>query len=122
MTDDIYHSIYHKLEIVGILSVSRYDIIKNEPLLPLYIDRLGPDHYAIAHNREVDGVLVPDPDMEIKVDQIGKTAEPLTFQDVRGRKVVYPEPGRVNLAVKNELVTFLDQWLTTLVNDGYRRD
>ncbi len=122
MTDDIYHSIYRNLEIVGILSVTRYDIIKNDPLLPLYIDRLGPDHYAIAHNHEVDDVLVPDPDMEIKVDHSQKTAEPLTFQDERGRKVVYPEPGKVNLAVKNELVVYLDQWLKSLVNDGYRRD
>jgi len=122
LMEDIYHSIYHKMEIVGILSVSRYDIIKNDPLLPLYVDRLAPDRYAIAHNRELDGELVPDPDMEIRVDHSGKTAEALTFQDESGRKVVYPEPGRVNLAVKNELVEFLDQWLTRLVNDGYRRD
>ena len=120
--DDIYHSIYHKLEIVGVLSVSQYDVIKNEPLLPLYVDRLGPDHYAIAHNREVDGIMVPDPDMEIRVDHAGKSAEPLTYQDAHGRKVVYPEQGRVNLAVKNELVEYLDQWLTRLVNDGYRRE
>ena len=120
--NDVYSSIYHKLEIIGVLSVTQYDIIKNDPLLPLYIDRLGPDHYAIAHNREVDGIMVPDPDMEIKVDHARKSAEPLTFQNVNGKKMVYPEPGRVNLAVKNELVEFLDHWLTRLVNDGYRRE
>jgi hypothetical protein len=119
---DVYHSMYQKLEIIGVLSVTRYDMIKNDPLLPLFIDRLGPDRYAIAHNREIDGLMVPDPDMEIKVDHAGKSAEPLTFQDAGGRKVVYPEPGKVNLAVKNELVVFLDHWLTGLVNDGYRRE
>jgi hypothetical protein len=120
--NDIYHSMYHKLEIVGVLSVTGYDVIKNDPLLPLYIDRLGPDRYAIAHNRDIDGIMVPDPDMEIKVDHAGKSAEPLTFQDAESRKVVYPEPGKVNLAVKNELVAYLDRWLTRLVNDGYRRE
>jgi hypothetical protein len=119
---DIYSSIYHKLEIIGILSVTQYDVIKNDPLEPLYIDRLGPDRYAIAHNRVVDGIMVPDPDMEIKVDHTGKSAEPLTFQDAGGRKVVYPEPGKVNLAVKNELVAYLDRWLTRMVKDGYRRE
>jgi Domain of unknown function (DUF6908) len=119
---DIYEAIYHKLEIIGVLSVSQYDVIKNDPLEPLYIDRLGPDRFAIAHNRIVDGIMVPDPDMEIRVDPARKFAEPLILQNVTGKKVVYPEPGKVNLTVKNELVAFLDHWLTQMVNDGYRRD
>jgi hypothetical protein len=119
---DIYGAIYHNLEIIGVLSINHYDIIKNDPLEPLYIDRLGPGHYAIAHNRVVDGIMVPDPDMEIRVDKVKKIAEPLTFQNATGRKVVYPEPGKVNLTVKNELVTFLDHWLTQMVKDGYRRE
>ena len=118
---EIYRAIYHKLEIIGVLSVSEYDVIKNDPLTPLYIDRLAHDRYAIALNRIVDGVMIPDPDMEIQVDHEKKIAEPLTFQDRQGRKVVYPEPGKVNLSIKNELVTYLDRWLTGMINDGYRR-
>ncbi len=119
---EVYGAIYNKLEVIGVLSVSEYDVIKNDPLTPLYIDRLAPDRYAIARNRIVDGVMIPDPDMEIRVDHENKLAEPLTFQDQQGRKVVYPEPGKVNLSIKNELVTFLDRWLTEMINDGYRRN
>jgi hypothetical protein len=119
---DMYETLYHKLDMIGILSVSHYDIIKNEPLEPLYIDRLAPDRYAIAHNRTVDGMMVPDPDMEIRVDHSRKTAEPLIFQDAAGKKVVYPEPGKVNLSVKNELLTYLDHWLSQMISDGYRRN
>jgi hypothetical protein len=119
---EVYGAIYHKLDVIGVLSVSEYDVIKNDPLTPLYIDRLAPDRYAIARNRIVDGVMIPDPDMEIRVDHEKKLAEPLTFQDPQGRKVVYPEPGKVNLSIKNELVTYLDHWLTEMINDGYRRN
>jgi hypothetical protein len=119
---EVYGSIYHKLDIIGILSVSEYDIIKNDPLMPLYIDRLAPDRYAIARNKVVDGVMIPDPDMEIRVDHDRKFAEPLTYQDQNCRKVVYPEPGSVNLAIKNELLIYLDRWLTEMINDGYRRN
>jgi hypothetical protein len=119
---EMYGAIYHKLDVIGVLSVSEYDVIKNDPLTPLYIDRLAPDRYAIARNRVVDGVMVPDPDMEIRVDHDRKFAEPLTYQDQKCRKVVYPEPGSVNLTIKNELVTYLDRWLTEMINDGYRRN
>ena len=119
---EVYRAIYHKLEVIGVLSVSEYDVIKNDPLTPLYIDRLAPDRYAIARNRVVDGIMVPDPDMEIRVDHERKLAEPLTYQDQKCRKVVYPEPGSVNLTIKNELVTYLDRWLTGMINDGYRRN
>ena len=118
---DVYAEIYRKLDIIGVLSVREYDIVKNEPLTPLYIDRLAEDRYAIARNIMADGVLVPDPDMEIRVDHQKKIAEPLVFQDSKGKKVVYPEPGKVNLSVKNELVRYLDRWLTDMINDGYRR-
>jgi len=118
---EVYEAIYHKLDVIGVLSVSEYDVVKNDPLTPLYIDRLAPDRYAIAHNRVVDGVITPDPDMEIRVDHGKKLAEPLIFQDQKGRKVVYPEPGTVNLSIKNELVTYLNRWLTEMINDGYRR-
>jgi len=74
---------------------------------------------------QAQAIMVADweiDDMEIRVDHGKKFAEPLTYQDQKGRKVVYPEPGKVNLTVKNELVTYLDQWLTEMINDGYRRN
>lgn len=118
---DVYGRIYEKMEKIGILAIRQYAVIENPPGVPLCVDRLGPDRYAIAHNPMVDGVMVADPDMEIRVFPGKRTAEPLTFQDRTGRRVVYNEAGKVDLRARNELTAFLDSWLTKLVNDGYRR-
>ena len=118
---DVYGRIYEKLEKIGILSVRQYAVIENPPNVPLCVDRLSNDRYAIAHNPLVDGVMVADPDMEIRVFSEKRTAEPLTFQDRSGRRVVYKEAGKVDLKVRNDLTAFLESWLTKLVNEGYRR-
>lgn len=118
---DVYGRIYEKMEKIGILAVRQYAVIENPPGVPLCVDRLGTDRYAIAHNPVVDGVLVADPDMEIRVFPDKRTAEPLTFQDRTGRREVYTEAGKVDLRARNELTAFLESWLTRLVNEGYRR-
>ena len=83
------------------------DIIKNDPLIPLYIDRLAPDRYAIARNRVVDGVMIPDPDMEIRVDHEKKLAEPLTYQDQNGRKASIRTGIGQPFNLRTSVVTFL---------------
>jgi hypothetical protein len=117
---DIYEKIYNDLEHIGVLGVKEYAVIQNDPDPPLFIDRLGPDTFALAHNRIENGQVIIDTDMEIKVHAGRRIAEPLTFQDDTIRKVVYPEPGKVDLRVKNELTAYLARWLTSLVNKGYR--
>jgi hypothetical protein len=119
---DVYHSIYQKLEKIGVLQVRQYAVIRNDPYVPLCIDRLDESTYAISQNPVVDGIVVADPDIEIKVDSSRKTAEPLTYQDPDTRKVVYTEPGRVNLAHRNEISGFLDKWLSELINQGFKRE
>jgi hypothetical protein len=119
---DIYERIYQDLKHLGVLEVRQYAVIHNDPYPPLCIDRLAPDHFAIAHNRNEDGTLVPDPDMEIRVFPDKKMAEPLTYQDANGRRIVYPEPGRVDLKTKNELTVYLGNWLKDLVEKGYHRE
>lgn len=52
----------------GSFSVCGYEVTGNEPLTLHYIDRQAPDRIAIAHYRALDGVMVPEPDMEIRVD------------------------------------------------------
>ncbi len=118
---DIYHSIYQKMKKIGILDVRQYAVIENPPYVPLCIDRLSPDTYAISQNPLVDGLMVADPDVEVHVDHAKETAEPLVYLSGETRKVVYPEPGKVNLAIRNELSAFLDRWLSDLIAQGFNR-
>jgi hypothetical protein len=122
LVPDVYNSIYRKLEKMGVLQIKQYAVIRNDPYVPLCIDRLDEVTFALSQNPVVDGVIVADPDIEIKVDTSRKTAEPLTYQDPTTRKVVYAEPGRVNLATRNEITEFLDKWLTELINQGFKRE
>jgi hypothetical protein len=46
--------------------------------------------------------------------------EALTYQDQFGFRVVYPEPGKVDLRAKKELNQFLGQWLKNLIEQGHR--
>ncbi|MCU0631805.1 MAG: hypothetical protein MUC66_02380 [Methanolinea sp.] len=107
---------------MGILDVRQYAVIENPPHVTLCIDRLSQDVYALSQNPEVDGVMVADPDMEVKVDRLQKTAEPLTFQAGDTRRVVYTAPGKVDLKARNELSRFLDTWLSDLIQKGFIRN
>lgn len=118
---DIYRRIYDKLDRMGVFSVSQYAVIERPPELPLCIDRLAGDVYALSQNPVVEGTVVADPDMEIRVFHRNRTAEPLTFQNREKRRVVYPEPGKVDLEAKNELALYLDSWLSELLSKGYIR-
>jgi uncharacterized protein YqiB (DUF1249 family) len=118
---DIYRSIYQKMKKIGILDVRQYAVIENPPYVPLCIDRLSPDTYALSQNPVVDGLMVADPDIEVRVNHGEETAEPLVYLSGETRKVVYPAPGKVNLAVRNELSVFLDRWLSDLIAKGFNR-
>lgn len=118
---DVYHIIYQKLEKIGVFEVRQYSVIENPPHVPLCIDRISEDVFALSQNPEVDGIMYADPDMEIRVDHLKKTAEPLTFQAGEDQRVVYPAPGKVNLKTRNDLSRFLDDWLSDLIQKGFIR-
>ncbi len=109
------------METIGVLDVRHYAVIENPPYIPLCIDRLGEDTFALAQNRIEKGEFVPDPDIEVRVDTRAKTAEPLIRYGPDGKKTVYPAQGRVDLAVRNELTLFLDHWLQDLIKKGFIR-
>ena len=119
--EDIYHRIYKKLERMGVFEIRQYAVFEKPPFVPLCIDHIGEDCYALSQNRIIEGTVIADPDMEIRIDHSGKTAEPVAYQDRSVRKVVYPEPGVVNLRVKNELASLLDKWLDDLLSQGFIR-
>jgi uncharacterized protein YqiB (DUF1249 family) len=118
---DIYHSIYERLERIGVFEVRQYAVIEKPPFTPLCIDRLEDSVYALSQNPVIDGQMVAEPDMEIRVFHEKKIAEPLCLQNKSGRRVVYPESGRVDLGAKNELAKFLDRWLSDLISQGFIR-
>ena len=92
--------------------------------MPLSIDVLDRQEnrlrIALAHNFEMNGDLVPDPDMEVLVDCEAGTVEALTFQDQRAYREVHPEPGVTLQHLRSDLNSFLSQWLTNIRNQGFR--
>jgi uncharacterized protein YqiB (DUF1249 family) len=116
---DLYQSIYAKLERIGVFEIRQYAVIEKPPYTPLCIDRLSDTVYALSQNPVVDGVVIADPDMEVRVVHQQRIAEPLCLQDRSGRRIVYPEPGKVDLRAKNDLAEYLERWLTDLISQGF---
>jgi len=135
----IYETIYKKLDKLtdGIKAFQEgFDgckKLKSGGFMDLSIDLLrGKEHpkggqdghcfiIAMAHNHIQNGDVMADPDMEIAIYPEMKMAEALTYQqDALGiYNVVYPEPGFINVRLKRELNSFLNQWLDNLKKQGF---
>ena len=121
----IYETIYKKLEKLGITELVKYKKLKSEGYMDLSIDILSDNeeekHIAMAHNFIQNGDVMADPDMEIKIYKKTKMAEALTYQlsSLGIFQRVYPEPGKVYPKLKIQLNSFLDQWLTNLLSQGF---
>jgi len=106
------------------LTVETYRKSKSGGFMDLSFEVLikGTDQFtcALAHYFEQNGDLVADPDMEIRVVPSMKMIEALAYQDQFGYRVVYPEPGKVNIRAKKELNQFLGQWLKNLIAQGHK--
>jgi uncharacterized protein YqiB (DUF1249 family) len=82
---------------------------------------------SLCHYFEQNGDLCQDPDMELRVflpeDDRPGTVEALTFQQAIPPvyQRVYPEPGKVNPRLKQQLNHFLGLWLRNLKQQGHRR-
>lgn len=135
----VYEKIYKKLDRLIPLGVKElqegegFIKLKSEGYMDLDVDSLrdkehpkgGQDGHcfiiAMAHNHIQNGDVMADPDMEIAIYPEMKMAEALTYQqDGLGiYQRVYPEPGLVNVRMKRELNSFLNQWLDNLKNQGF---
>ena len=126
---NINERIYKELEVIlgDLNDLPEYVKMKSGGLMDLNMDRLyhkdrdGEIVIALAHNYEQNGDLIPDPDMEIRINPLLKMAEALTYQDTYGYQEVYPVPGMVNLRNKQMLNTFLKMWLQNLKNQGFKK-
>lgn len=99
---------------------------KSSGFMDLNLDVLDRDEtgrltIALSHYYELNGDLVPDPDMTMRIDFEQATVEALTYQDIYSYQEVYPDQGRlVNLRLKGELNRFLRTWLTNLKAQRHR--
>jgi uncharacterized protein YqiB (DUF1249 family) len=127
----IYHRNYQKLlklipHLANLLEGHYIRFEAGNAFMPLSVDVIERDRQgkrlciSLAHNFEMNGDLVPDPDMELLVDFEKERVEALTFQDQRRYQVVYPEPGAVYPALKRSLNSFLSAWLSNIEDQGFR--
>lgn len=131
----IYETIYKKIDRLIPLGVKElqegegFIKLKSEGYMDLNVDCLKHKQHpkvatqgkhcfiiAMAHNYIQNGDVMADPDMEIAIYPEIKMAEALTYQqDGLGiYNAVYPEPGLINIRLKKELNSFLNQWLDNL--------
>lgn len=125
----IYHCNFRKLlglipNLAGLHSGHYLRFEAGEAFMPLSVDTLYREGQrlciALAHYFEQNGDLVPDPDMELRVDLENETVEALTYQDQRIYQEVYPAPGKICPGLKKSLNAFLSTWLTNIENQGFR--
>lgn len=123
-----YETIFKKLSklIPGLTELNQGEYRKSvsSGFMDLHLDVLEKSKdqikIALSHNFEMNGDLIADPDMEIRVYTLKDwpMAEALTFQDQFGYRVVYRD-GLVFPKAKRELNSFLKQWLTNCLNQGH---
>ncbi len=116
---NIHEKIYQKLDRIGVMKVKEPTHLKSSGFMDLVIERLGTNHYSLTHYYELNGDLVPDPDMEVRVMPEQKIAEALSYQDSFGYRRVY-DGDKIDAKAKKDLNTFLNQWLTNLIDQGFK--
>ena len=76
---------------------------------------------SLCHYFEQNGDLCQDPEMTVRAFTSPGMIEALTFQQAIPPiySVVYPEPGKVDLRMKQDLNAFLSLWLRNLTAQGH---
>ncbi len=117
---NVYEQIYQKLDKIGVMKVTSSVHLKSTGFMDLVIERLGDNHFSLTHYYELNGDLVPDPDMEVRIMPEQKMAEALSYQDTYGYRRVY-DGGKIDAEAKKDLNTFLNRWLTNLIEQGFKK-
>lgn len=89
----------------------------------VHTEKEGVYHLAITHYQEMNGDLVPDPDMRVLMDINKLTLEPLSYQDFYKYQEVYEDMfnrNRIYPKLRSSLNQFLKTWLTNLINQGHK--
>jgi len=119
---DIYNKNYLKLEKLGFLNVfeKEYITLKSSGFMDLVLEKLYKNTMSLTHYYEMNGDLVRDPDIVVKIDINKKECEVLEYQDFYSYKRVYDDEGNFNDNVKIELNCFLNYFLNNLEMQGFK--
>lgn len=128
MSGFVYQKIYEKIKRlvpdIEQVPIGESFTLRAKGFMDLHIDVLWRDEkkttISMAHYYKQNGDMVPDPDMEIAVYPKTKTAEALSYQDSMTYKRVFTDDGRVYVAARNELNSFLNTWLNNLKMQGHQ--
>jgi len=129
MSNTVYHKIYNKL---NKLTISEGGIVKftstpgntlklkSGGFMDLSIECLYDGRISMTHYYTSNGDLIPDPDMEIRINSVMGIAEAMTYQDSFGYQEVYVNGGKQYYPkLKKSLNSFLNTWLGNLKKQGF---
>lgn len=127
---DIQTKIFSNLQKIGLITPSgdpgfdEYIKLKSSGYMNLNVDFLGQSPFnkvaymiAMAHNGELNGDLMADPDMEIEIDQTTQMARALSYQnDYMG---VYNHVEQ-DKSKQDDLNSFLLTWTRNIISQGFK--
>jgi len=125
-TTGIYSRVYKKLYKIfpNLNEIKEYKKLQADNYMDLHLDILHSSEdeirIALAHNYTENGDTIASPDMEIRIYPKLEIAEALTYQDTFGYRVVYPEKGKFYPKAKKELNSFLNKWLSNIIQQGHQ--
>lgn len=125
----IYQRILKVFPDLEVMEVGGHRKIENKPYIPLSLDILADTSHgriiALAHNSEMNGDLMCDPDMEILISHRLHRAAAMTFQNsylsVYQQCLYYDECGTIlsKPKLQKQLNAFLDQWTKNILDQGF---
>ena len=95
--------------------------LKARGFMDLSIEVLRPGVIAMAHNYIQNGDVMADPDMEIQINYLNKSAQAKTFQQ-DGLGVYQSAWNEANPSLELELNSFLYFWLGNIQDQGFKAD
>ena len=85
--------------------------------MDLNVELIDENHFAMAHNYELNGDLMADPDIEFTVDKDNRLLYPQSYQqdNLQFYERVDGDPFRAN-----ELNRFMNQWIHNIQEQKYK--
>lgn len=129
----IYETIYRKLNklIPNLAEIDEHAKLTAPGYMDLGVDVIQRDDdytvIALSHYyKHPSGDMIPDPDMEVRICHELQMAEAMSYQDSFGYQQVYHDWDadtqrfrKLAPRAKKELNSFLNKWLTNLLQQGH---
>ena len=121
----IYNDNYRRLFLLGVMDITSFKKIKSKGYMDLNIDVLEDNDetrvIAMAHNIIMDGDLIADPEITIKLFKNTAEAKVLTYQvySLGVYEKIYESENVVDYHSMYYLNRYFNNWLITLEERGY---